>query len=198
VRLSARIGRLVTRALSMGVGGRILPVHASRGRDGLAVDASVRSRRSDRLDVLPVLRRARWRPGPRRVLPLIGQVDAGLVERREDRRRQLHAREGQSRHRRRPGQHHQGEADDGPPECPQSSTARSDGKDPRLDNRRTTASGLHHLRDVRRCHLVTRPLRQRLLGASEQRRERRVGCFEPASVERPAGIRVGEMGKTHT
>jgi hypothetical protein len=200
VRLGARIGGLVARALPMGIGAGVLPVHAGSGGDGAAVDASVRSRRGDRLDVLPVLRGARRcsGPGPCSVLILVGQVDADVVERREDRGGKAYAGVGQSDHRGRPGQHHQREAGEGSPERPHSPTAWSDRDDPWFEDRRTTAGGLRHLRDVRRCHLITRPLGQRLLGASEQRRERRVGCFERVSVERPAGIRVGEVGAPHT
>jgi hypothetical protein len=191
VRLGAWVGGLVARAL---------PVHAGSGGDGAAVDASVRPRRRDRLDVLSVLRGARWRsgPGPCSVLILVGQVDADVVERREDRGGKTYAGVGQSDHRGRPGQHHQREAGEGSPERPHSPTARNDRDDPWFEDRRTTASGLRHLRDVRRCHLVTRPLGQRLLGASEHRRERRVGRFERVSVEGPTGIRVGEVGAPHT
>jgi hypothetical protein len=173
--LSAGIGGLVVRVLGMPVGrGGLAATARSRG-DRSPLNAAVRSGRGDHSDVLSVLQRTgrRLRRGgslpPLPPMPLVGEVDADVVEGSEDGGRKLHAGVGQAHHRARAEEQDRREGYSRSAEGPQPPPpTRNDLEDRGLTSGHAAPSGLRHLRNVGRGHFCTRLPSQRLLGLTEE------------------------------
>jgi hypothetical protein len=102
-------------------------------------------------------------------MPLVGEVDADVVESSEDGGRQLHAGVGQAHHRARAGQHDHREGHGGSAERPQATpTTRSELDDPGPSPGYNASSSLRHLREVGGGHFGTRLPGQCLFGLTEE------------------------------